>query len=140
MPASGCGGSQRGKIRPIPARLFETSIVGFTVVDAVFDDWPASGLPGGVRMNFCHVAAGVLNIKFKHQGPRFIPALAEHDANSIFAFSEKAGYVVGRIENSFLVVSPARVKHMISNLAAVEVKLVVAQAGDICPGAARLFR
>jgi len=114
MPASGCG-----KIRPVPARLLQTGIVGFTVVDAVFKDGAASGLPGSVRMNFGHVAAGVLNIKFKHQGPRFIPALAEHDANSIFAFSEKAGYVVGRIENSFLVVSPARVKHMIADASAV---------------------
>jgi len=120
--------------------LLEAGIIGFAVVDAVFKDRPAGSLPGCVRMNFGHVAAGIFNIKLKHQAARFIPALAEHHANGVFALPEKAGYVVSRIENSFLVVSPARIKHMIAGSAAIEVELIVAQTGDISSGTARLFR
>jgi len=116
VPAAG---GRRSKIRSVPARLLKAGIVGFTVIDAVFKDGAAGGLPGSVRMNFSHIAAGVFNIKLKYQGPRFIPALAKHDANGIFALPEKAGYIVGYIENSFLVVGPARVKHMIADASAV---------------------
>jgi len=135
MPAGRCGKS--GRSQPGSSRR---ASVGFPVVDAVFKDRAAGGLPGSVRMNFSHIAAGVFNIKLKHQGPRFIPALAEHNTDGVFALPEKAGYIVGRIENSFLVVGPARVKHMIADAPAVEVELVVAQTSDISPGAARLFR
>ena len=123
--------------RTVPAGRLPGGVVGLAVVDAVGQDRPLSRFPGAVGDHPHRAAALQLHHELQQRLALAVPALAEDQPDGVRARPQQAGDVVGDVEDALVVGGPAGVEHVVADLAAVDPQLVVAEAGDVGPGAHR---
>jgi len=154
-PAHGTAGVQPDSSMPgrVPARELAAGVVDLAEIDAVAQEGAPADLPARVRRDALRRAVLALDLEPGDQArtpdgkvlaevpvpphperQRVVPALAERDADAVAAGPEEGCHVVDAVEDPLRVVCPARVQDQVAHAAAVDRRLVIAEAGDVEPG------